>query len=356
VPRGFGSIPIRPRASGGAGILDGCTLDRAPGLISPRRAPDTSLEGIHWSMPQPSTPRRRGPETGERRVFERRGTSTDIRLDTDQGQFWGVTANLSYAGVLALLWRTRIPIGTDVRLVLSNPVVELELSVDGKIIHRTRCREAMIAHGIQLHYPADRIDEVTSFIDFLQSFDRARRRATVSGEIDASGLGAILEMFVSTCPSGTIVVSRGDEEGKIVFSDNEILHCTLGIVSGLKALSRMFRWKQGRFEFHHDLQLTQEVDAAQPLAEAMMNASIQMDEMARLNRGTFDSTEGFEVVPDAPTAGRDPLTDLEKKVLDFAAEGFTVASILDMIADGDAEVYKALSALLGSGRIKRRGP
>ena len=78
---------------------------------------------------------------------------------------------------------------------------------------------------------ADRIDEVMSFIDFLRAFDRARRLSTTSGEIDESGLGTILEMFVNTAPSGTVVLSRGDEEGKIVFSENEILSCNLGIVS-----------------------------------------------------------------------------------------------------------------------------
>jgi Tfp pilus assembly protein PilZ len=292
---------------------------------------------------------------GERRLLERRGAEADIRLDTQGGQFWGVTANISYAGVLALLWRTRIPIGTEVRTVLSNPVVELELSVDGKIIHRTHCDDGMIAHGIQLHYPADRIDEVMSFVDFLQSFDRARRLASISGEIDASGVGAVLEMFASTSPSGTLLVSHGEEEGKIVFSDDEILHCTLGMVSGLKALSRMFHWRQGHFEFHHDLQLSGEVNAPQPLGEAMMRASVQVDEMARVDREVVDSTAAFEAVPEPPAGGRDLLTDIEREVLEFAADGFTADSIADMVAVGDAEVYRALSALLAGGWIRRRG-
>jgi hypothetical protein len=291
-----------------------------------------------------------------RRVAERSGSDADIRIETRESRFRGVTANISYSGVLALLWRASIPVGTAVRAVLSSPAVEIELSVDGKIIHQTRCHDGMVAHGIQLHYPAERIDEVMSFIDFLQAFDRARRLATISGEIDEAGLSVILEMFVNTAPAGTMIVSRGEEEGKIVFSDNEILHCTLGIVSGLKALSRMFRWKKGRFEFHHDLQLAGAADAPQPLQAAMMSASVQVDEMARVADGIPDSADRFETVSEQAVALRDSLSDLERQVLDYAAEGFNVEAISDVIADSDAEVYKALSALLDAGLLKlRRG-
>ena len=293
-------------------------------------------------------------KVGERRVAERSGSDADIRIDTGEGRFWGVTANVSYEGVLALLWRATIPVGTAVRTVLSSPAVELELPVDGKIVHRTRCSDGMVAHGIQLQYPAHRIEEVMSFIDFLQAFDRARRLVAITGEIDASGLGAILEMFVNTAPAGTMTVSRGEEEGKIVFSDNEILHCRLGIVSGLKALSRMFRWKQGRFEFHHDLQLTGYADAHQPLKEAMMSDSVQMDEMARVDGGILDAAGTFEILLEQAETLRDSLSDVEREVLDYAGEGFNVEAISDVVAASDASVYKALSTLLDAGLITLR--
>jgi Tfp pilus assembly protein PilZ len=297
-----------------------------------------------------------GSKVAGRRVAERSGSDADIRIETRDDRFSGVTANISYSGILALLWRATIPVGTAVRTILSSPAVELELPVDGKIIHRTRCHDGMIAHGIQLHYPVDRIEEVMSFIDFLQAFDRARRLAAISGEIDETGLGATLEMFVNTAPAGTMIVSRGEEEGKIVFSDNEILQCALGIVSGLKALSRMFRWKQGRFEFHHDLQLSGDAEAPQPLEEAMMSASVQMDEMARIDGGILGPADTFETVSEQVAALRDSLSEVESEVLDYAAEGFNVEAISDVVADSDAAVYKALSELLDAGLVRlRRG-
>jgi hypothetical protein len=296
------------------------------------------------------------PRAADRRVAERSGSDADIRIESGENRFWGVTANISYEGVLALLWRATIPVGTAVRTFLSSPAVELELPVDGKIVHRTRCSDGMVAHGIQLQYPAHRIEEVMNFVDFLQAFDRARRLVAITGEIDDSGLGAILEMFVNTAPAGTMTVSRGKEEGKIVFSDNEILHCSLGIVSGLKALSRMFRWKDGSFEFHHDLQLSGEAGSPQPLQAAMMSASVQVDEMARIAGGALDPTGTFEVVADLVGTLRDSLSDVEKEVLDYAAEGFNVEAISDVVAASDAAVYKALSTLLDGGLITlRRG-
>ena len=291
---------------------------------------------------------------GQRRLAARSRLGADVRIETREGRFSGVTANISYAGALVLLWRSEIPVGTAVRTVLSSPRVELELSVEGKILHRTPCHDGMVAHGIQFHYPADRIDEVTSFIDFLQAFDRTRRRAVISGDIGESGLGAILEMLVHTAPSGTVIVSRGREEGKIVFSDNQVLHCTLGIVSGVKALSRMFRWERGRFEFHHELQLGADLDAPQPLQAAMMSASVQMDEMGRIGAGILEPTDSFETLSERAAELRDSLSPLEREVLDYAVEGFNVEAIADVIAEGDAEVYKALSALLEQGCIRLR--
>jgi Tfp pilus assembly protein PilZ len=305
------------------------------------------LSGI--SLGEPTRSRVAG-----RRVAERSGSDADIRIETQEGHRWGVTANISYSGVLALLWRATIPVGTAVRAVLTSPAVELELSVDGKIIHMTRCHAGMVAHGIQLHYPVDRIDEVMSFIDFLQAFDRARRLAAISGEIDGSGLGAVLEMFVNTAPAGTMIVSRGGEEGKIVFSDNEILHCTLGIVSGMKALSRMFRWKEGRFEFQHELQLTGEAGAPQPLEEAMMSASVQMDEMVRMEDGILGPADTFEIVLERVVALRDSLAAVEREVLEYVTEGFSVEAISDIVVESDAAVFKALSTLLDAGLIKAR--
>ncbi|MBW2666796.1 MAG: DUF4388 domain-containing protein [Deltaproteobacteria bacterium] len=289
----------------------------------------------------------------ERRARARSRSDSDIVLTTPTETFSGTTANISYAGVLAMLPMTSIPAGTEVRVELSNPMVELDLTVDGRIIHSRRCDGGMIAHGIQLQYPAERIDEVMAFIEFLQSFDRARRLAIVSGSIDAGGLCAILDLFAQTAPAGTLAVTNGEENGRIVFSENYLLLCTAGMASGLKALARLFLWTDGRFEFHHDLQLADSPDDPQPLEAAMMTASVQIDELRRIGLDTFQFDDTFSLATDVDPGVREKLSETEAEVLDYVGDGFSIGVICDMVAALDADIYKALVALLDQGAIHR---
>jgi len=291
----------------------------------------------------------------ERRQVARARADSDVMVETPAGDFAGTTANVCFTGVLVMLPMASIPTGTAVRVHLSNPVVELDLSVDGKVVHSHRCDGGAMAHGIQLHYPAERIDEVMAFIEFLQSFDRARRLATVSGELDHAGLAPILDMFVNTAPAGTLTVSNGEQEGKIVFSENYIIRSALGMVTGMKALSRMFRWQAGRFEFHHDLQLAGAEPDPQTLDAALMIASIQLDEMARFGEDSLPPGQSFRVAPEAAREARATLTEVETEVLDCAAEGFAVGAIADVISAPDSEIYKALAVLLDRGVLERQG-
>jgi len=289
-----------------------------------------------------------------RRNPERASADADIVIATEDGDFEGQTANLSYAGVLALLPMKTIPVGSEVRVNLSTPMVELELCVDGRVIHIQKCDGGLNAHGIQLHYPAERIDEVMAFIEFLQSFDRARRLANVAGEIDERGLAATVEMFVSTAPSGTLVFTREDEVGKIVFAENFILHCALGMVSGVKALARLCRWTSGRFEFQHDQTLPDSPDEPQPFETAMMMASVQLDELARIGLDTFGPNDVFERADNPASPDPETLTDLEREVLEYAMDGFNVGAIADMVAAPDADILKAMAVLADVGLLVRR--
>jgi predicted transcriptional regulator len=79
-----------------------------------------------------------------------------------------------------------------------------------------------------------------------------------------------------------------------------------------------------------------------------------MDEMARFDGGILDAADTFEAVSEQTVALRNSLSDLEREVLDYAAEGFNVEAISDVVADSDAAVYKALSTLLDAGLVKPR--
>jgi Tfp pilus assembly protein PilZ len=294
-----------------------------------------------------------GPGRDERGARGRTQTDSDILITTPGETFAGTTANISYTGVLALLPMTSVPVGTEVRIELSNPMVELDLTVDGRIIHSRRCDGGMIAHGIQLQYPADRIDEVMAFIEFLQSFDRARRLAIVAGPIDSGGLCSILNLFAQTAPSGTLVVTNGEEAGRIVFSENYLLRCTAGMASGMKALARLFLWSSGRFEFHHDLQLADTPDDPQPLEAAMMMASVQVDELRRIGPATIRPEDTFAPTAELGPDVREKLSETAREVLDYVGDGFSVEALRDMVAAPDSKIYNALIELLEQAAIQR---
>jgi hypothetical protein len=126
------------------------------------------------------------------------------------------------------------------------------------------------------------------------------------------------------------------------------------MVSGMKALARMVRWTEGRFEFHRDLQLPGEPDDAQPFDAAMMVASIQADELARIGFDASAAANTFRIDPERRKEHNGSLTELEREVLECAAEGFSVGAISDVVTAPDADIYKALVVLLELGVIERR--
>jgi hypothetical protein len=297
-----------------------------------------------------------GGSSARRSSRERRSQlspNADIFVDTPKGEFSGCTASICYTGVLALLPSASIPIGTAVDVCLSYPSVELEITIAGKIIHNRRCDGGVTAHAIQLHYPAERVDETMAFIEFLQNFNSARRDALIAGKIGKDGLGPILDMFVNTSPSGTLKVKNGNYEGRIVFSENYILRCALSMATGVKALARMFRWTEGSFEFHRDLQMAGVRPDPQPLEVAMMMASVQMDEMGRAGVDSFEPDETFRVADGVNGEVRDSLDDLEREVLEFAGDGFSVEAVSDMTTAPDSDIYSALGRLLERGALLR---
>jgi hypothetical protein len=86
----------------------------------------------------------------------------------------------------------------------------------------------------------------------------------------------------------------------------------------------------------------------------MVRASVQLDEMARLEGQSLDSGDTFEFVSERMADLQDSLTDLETEVLGYAVDGFTVEAICDAVAEGDVEVYKGLSTLLDAGLLRLR--
>lgn len=321
----------------------------AQALSATEESPESALQANAVAAREQKKFLEPAQDDDDRRIFPREDSHASVELETPHGTFPGQAANISYSGVLAMIEGISIPLQTKVRVRLADPSVELALTLDGKVVRQTICDNGVMAHGIQLLYPADRIDEVQSFIDFLQGFDHARKLGTIAGRLDNGDLRTILELFVETSPFGTLTILHNNEEGKITFSENKILYAMIGLVSGMKALSRMLSWKTGRFEFHPSVDLRETGEPPLAIEQAMLIAAVQLDELANMNLSSFDLTSTLNVNQKQLTACKDQLNPIEKEVAGYAAAGFTLDAVLDVIPDMDVDIYRALISLRERG-------
>ena len=95
-------------------------------------------------------------------------------------------------------------------------------------------------------------------------------------------------------------------------------------------------------------------DEPQPFETAMMMASVQLDELARIGFDTFRPNDTFDACEGLSVADPETLTDLEREILEYAVDGFNVGAIADMVAAPDADILKALAVLADVGAVVRR--
>ena len=92
------------------------------------------------------------------------------------------------------------------------------------------------------------------------------------------GPQAVLQMFATSSPSGTLLLRLGQEEGVICFEGGLLILAQLGGKTGMKALVRMLSWREGVFEFRAAVEDRQAKEAPLPLEAALFDAVRQIDE------------------------------------------------------------------------------
>jgi Tfp pilus assembly protein PilZ len=294
------------------------------------------------------------PELHERtaafpRVEPRFDVHASVTLVSQGRHFSAETGDISYNGMLVLLRGIDLGVETELCAQIEHPGTGEKLEVEGRIANQTRCDHGVMAVGVQFRYDLDRVDEVARFVDGLRSFHHARSLATVSGSLADTPLEAVLETFSSTSSAGTVRLTRGDDQGKIVYQDDEILMATTGLVSGAKALGRLFTWADAHFEFKPEIEALEDVRETLPLASAIVTAAVQRDELARLELGDLDEDATFSVDGDLLAAVEPTLDDVGRELAENALMGFPLGAMLDMLAFSDARIYKALTELIEGG-------
>ena len=290
------------------------------------------------------------PPRGPRRT-PRFPACAAVVLESAGCHFPAETADVSYNGLLALLVGVDLEDGTELRVVLTHPGSGAVLAVDARVANRTRCHHGIMALGIQFLYTVERIDEVRHFIDDLRGFHRARELASVTGSLSETPLEAVLETFAAVSNEGTLTLSREDDQGKVAYRDGQIVYATTGLVSGPKALGRMFTWTDAQFEFRPELVPIEDAPAPLDLQPAIFAAALERDEVGRLSLGNLGPDAIFSLDDERFTAVKSDLDPLRLEIAENAGMGFPLGAILDILTISDAAVLMALADLIEGGIV-----
>ena len=336
---------LRPPGMARTGAVPGVSLQlRTP--VATLRAALEDATGLSLYTEDP-------PRPDERRESPRGPAHGIATLEIGDSHFPAEILNVSYGGMLALLHGLDLAPGRDAVAKLSHPQTGQGLSVPSRIISQARCDHGKMAVGIQFQYPARRIDEVMAFIDDLQSLQHAKRLAQVSGSLEDAPLEDVIETLAGASSEGTLRVSRDDEEGIVVHRDGEILHAATGLVSGMKAVSRLLLWRDGRFAYQASIDPFETAEAPLPIEAALLTAAVNRDEAVRHGIDAFDPDDTFGVDAALLEQLAPQLDEVHREIAEHARMGFPLGAILDILIQGDGVIYKALAELFDSGVVCR---
>lgn len=277
---------------------------------------------------------------------------TPVTLELDGRRFTAETLDISHNGLLALLPGIDLSEGAMLRIIVAHPRGAEPLEIDGRVVNATRCEHGVMAHGIQFQYGLDRFEEVGAFVEALSGHQHARNLATISGSLRDNPLEDVIETFSSASPTGTVRLTKGSEDGKIVYRDDTIVSVTCGLVSGAKALGRMFGWRDASFEFESEAEVLDVADAPLPLTSVVLAASVERDELARLDLGSIDDDSVFEIDTELRGALESSLDDLGRELVANIELGFPMGALLDILPISDARIYQQLAGLIEAGIVR----
>jgi len=293
------------------------------------------------------------PKDPGRRASPRVAARVPARIDAPEAGIEGTTRNLSQTGVLVAVPGGGVPRGERVRVTLEHPTSGEAMEVEGTVVREVQTGGEVAAIGIEFDPPEAHRDEVSRFVEQVQSIEHTRRLGGIQGPIEELGPQSLIQMFGTTAPAGTLVLRNGEDEGAIGFENRLLRYARLGTATGMKALVRLLSWQEGAFEFFARLEPADDMEAPLPLEAAILEATREIDEAERIDRGRLPADAKVLVAPDASAQqlGQEPLSKLEEAVVDLARAGFTVQRIIDVIPEADPQILLALDSLADRGLV-----
>jgi hypothetical protein len=325
-------------------------LGEGDGLDFGNLAPDgfetTALDGETESTdPNDRTYRDRADRAPTRVAVRVKGpTGTPLRART---------RDLSKTGALLSVDGEELPIGRNVELELTHPGTGERLTVPGKVIRHLRGEGVVPAVAVAIE-AGSRRDALERFVEDVQRADEEARRSGIRGPLEELGAVSLLQMFAALARQGTLTVTSGVEEGIVSFADGQLASAQVGPVGGVKALARIFGWREGFFEFRASIDAGAGDAPAGPMEGAILEALRLLDEANRQAGPTLAAGATFQVHRERLGSIDRPLETTEESVLELAAAGFTVRRILDVIPETDVAIRGAIASLIERGLLTPR--
>lgn len=263
------------------------------------------------------------------------------------------TRDLSKTGALLSVDGEELPVGRDVELELTHPGTGEVMAVPGKVVRHLQGEGVVPAVAVAIE-PGARREALERFVEDVERADEEARRSGIRGPLEELGAVSLLQMFAALARQGTLTVTSGVEEGVVAFADGQLVAAQVGSVAGVKALVRIFGWREGFFEFRAAVDADVGGGPAGPMEAAILEALRLLDEANRQAGPGLAPDARFTVHRDRLGAVGTALEATEESVLELAAAGFTLRRILDVIPETDAVIRSAVASLVERGLLTPR--
>jgi Tfp pilus assembly protein PilZ len=328
----------------------GEVLGEADGLDLGNLAPDGFEATAHDGEAESTDPNDR---TFRDRA-DRAPTRVAVRVKGPTGKpLRARTRDLSKTGALLSVDGEELPIGRKVELELTHPGTGERLTVPGKVVRHLRGEGVVPAVAVAIE-AGSRRDALERFVEDVQRADEEARRTGIRGPLEELGAVSLLQMFAALARQGTLTVTAGVEEGIVSFADGQLVSAQVGSVGGVKALARIFGWREGFFEFRASIDAGASEPPAGPMEGAILEALRLLDEANRQAGPALAPGAHFTVHRERLGSIDRPLETTEESVLELAAAGFTVRRILDVIPETDVAIRGAITSLVERGLLTPR--
>ena len=285
---------------------------------------------------------------GQRRRHRRGAARVATEVMSDGHSVTAQARDISESGVLVSALGEAIPIGDAVELNIVHPSTGEQVRVRGSVVRHVERPGGATDIAIEFEQPDE--PETAARLDDLRAAAHTHRLGGITGSISALGVPNLLQMFPHSASEGTLVLTAGAVEGRLLFQAGNLRHAEIGSITGAKAVARMLEWKDGDFEFHPSIVPGEPDGPCVPMDSVMLQALHRVDELACLDTAALPREARLSTGGDP-----DDLEELEKlegAVLDWATLGATVGELLDALPQFDAEIYEALIALIKRGVVQ----